>query len=457
MPETYKKKNAVSDTEKDFILKGVLAVIKKVVSAQQYDIWFSCLKIFSISNNSIIFVAPNSFIREWLHNHYNDLFSSTVYKILNSSREVIFYTEDEISGPSSAIPLIKKNNKVLSFKDENYTVPINKYYSFENFVVGPCNRLAHAAAVAVSESPGNAYNPLFIYGAPGLGKTHLLHAINNVLMAKHKMKAMYLSCERFVNHYISTIRSNSWDSFRELYRNVDALLIDDIQLFENSQESREEFFHTFNTLYNAKKQIVITSDCPPQSIVSLEERLISRFKWGLLCGIDNTTIETRIAIAEKKALLWGINLSHEAASCLAENISSNIRELEGAIARLSSEEKITKNNITIDLIKKIVRELSGNRKHINIEDVIEAVSKRFNISVSQLQSKSKTRSLALPRQIAMHISRKLTNMSLMEIGGYIGGRDHSTVIYADEKISKMSMKDKNLHLILQKLESELQK
>lgn len=457
MPETYKKKNAVSDTEKDFILKGVLAVIKKVVSAQQYDIWFSCLKIFSISNNSIIFVAPNSFIREWLHNHYNDLFSSTVYKILNSSREVIFYTEDEISGPSSAIPLIKKNNKVLSFKDENYTVPINKYYSFENFVVGPCNRLAHAAAVAVSESPGNAYNPLFIYGAPGLGKTHLLHAINNVLMAKHKMKAMYLSCERFVNHYISTIRSNSWDSFRELYRNVDALLIDDIQLFENSQESREEFFHTFNTLYNAKKQIVITSDCPPQSIVSLEERLISRFKWGLLCGIDNTTIETRIAIAEKKALLWGINLSHEAASCLAENISSNIRELEGAIARLSSEEKITKNNITIDLIKKIVRELSGNRKHINIEDVIEAVSKRFNISVSQLQSKSKMRSLALPRQIAMHISRKLTNMSLMEIGGYIGGRDHSTVIYADEKISKMSMKDKNLHLILQKLESELQK
>ncbi|MBE7445567.1 MAG: chromosomal replication initiator protein DnaA [Planctomycetia bacterium] len=457
MPETYKKKNAVSDTEKDFILKGVLAVIKKVVSAQQYDIWFSCLKIFSISNNSIIFVAPNSFIREWLHNHYNDLFSSTVYKILNSSREVIFYTEDEISGPSSAIPLIKKNNKVLSFKDENYTVPINKYYSFENFVVGPCNRLAHAAAVAVSESPGNAYNPLFIYGAPGLGKTHLLHAINNVLMAKHKMKAMYLSCERFVNHYISTIRSNSWDSFRELYRNVDALLIDDIQLFENSQESREEFFHTFNTLYNAKKQIVITSDCPPQSIVSLEERLISRFKWGLLCGIDNTTIETRIAIAEKKALLWGINLSHEAASCLAENISSNIRELEGAIARLSSEEKITKNNITIDLIKKIVRELSGNRKHINIEDVIEAVSKRFNISVSQLQSKSKTRSLTLPRQIAMHISRKLTNMSLMEIGGYIGGRDHSTVIYADEKISKMSMKDKNLHLILQKLESELLK
>lgn len=459
MLETQKKNDAVPDTEKDFILKGILTVIKKVVSAQQYDIWFSCLRIFSITNNSITFVAPNSFIREWLHNHYNDLFSGAVYKILNSSREVIFSSEDEVFGQSSVTPFFNDNNahKVLNLADEHYTIPINKYYSFENFVVGPCNRLAHAAAVAVSESPGHAYNPLFIHGASGLGKTHLLHAINNVMKSKHKMKALYLSCERFVNHYISTIRSNSWDSFRELYRNVDALLIDDIQLFENSQESREEFFHTFNTLYNAKKQIVITSDCPPESIVSLEERLISRFKWGLLCGIDNTTIETRIAIAEKKALLWGINLSHEAASCLAENISGNIRELEGAIARLSREEKITKNSITCDLIKKVVRELSGNRKHINIEAVIEAVSKRFNISVSQLQSKRKTRSLALPRQIAMHISRKLTNMSLMEIGGYIGGRDHSTVIYADEKITKMSMKDKNLQLILQKLESELQK
>lgn len=459
MLETHKKKDAISDSEKDFILKGILEVIKKVVSAQQYDLWFSCLRIFSITDNSITFVAPNSFIREWLHNHYNDLFSGAVYKVLNFSREVIFSTEDEVFGQTPITPLFKNNNadKALSLTDEHYTIPINTYYSFENFVVGPCNRLAHAAAVAISESPGHAYNPLFIHGASGLGKTHLLHAINNVLMSKHKMKALYLSCERFVNHYISTIRSNSWDSFRELYRNVDALLIDDIQLFENSQESREEFFHTFNTLYNAKKQIVITSDCPPESIVSLEERLISRFKWGLLCGIDNTTIETRIAIAEKKAFLWGINLSHEAASCLAESISGNIRELEGAIARLSREEKITKNSITIELIKKVVRELSGNRKHINIEAVIKAVSKRFNISVSQLQSKRKTRSLALPRQIAMHISRKLTNMSLMEIGGYIGGRDHSTVIYADEKITKMSMKDKNLQLILQKLESELQK
>ena len=458
MLETSTQKAAVSEVEKDFILKGILSVIKKVVTAQQFDIWFSCLRIFSVTDNSITFVAPNNFIREWLHSNYNDLFSGAVYKVLNSSREVIFSTEDEVFGQSLTPSFFTNNTtSIKSFSDECYTIPLNKYYSFENFVVGPCNRLAHAAAIAVSESPGHAYNPLFIHGASGLGKTHLLHAINNVLVSKHAIKTLFLSCERFVNHYISTIRSNSWDSFRELYRNTDALLIDDIQVFENSQGSREEFFHTFNTLYNAKKQIVITSDCPPESIASLEDRLISRFRWGLLCCVDSATIETRIAIAEKKASLWGISLSHEAASYLAENISGNIRELEGAIARLSREEKITKNRITLDLVRKVVRELSGNKKTVSIEAIIESVSKRFNVSVSQLQSKRRTRSLVLPRQIVMYLSRKLTHMSLMEIGGYIGGRDHSTVIHADEKITQMSKKDKNLLFVLQKLEGELQK
>ncbi|KKO18780.1 MAG: chromosomal replication initiator protein DnaA [Candidatus Brocadia sp.] len=448
----------VSNNERDFILKGILSIIKEVVTAQQFEIWFSCLRVSSVTSNRITFVTPNSFIREWLKSHYHDLFSSAVYKVLNSSREVHFSTEEEVFDKLSATSFPPE--EFFAGKkppEENYHVPLNKYYSFENFVVGPCNRLAHAAAFAVSETPGLAYNPLFIHGASGLGKTHLLHAINNVLSSKHKMKTLYVPCERFVNHYISTIRTNSWDSFRAFYRNIDALLIDDIQAFENSQESREEFFHTFNTLYNAKKQIVITSDCPPELIATLEDRLISRFKWGLLCSIDNTTRETRIAIAEKKASLWGINLSHEAASYLAENVTGSIRELEGAIARLSREEKITKNSITLDRMRKIVWELSGNKRYISIETVIKAVSERFNIRVSQLQSRCRTRSLALPRQIAMHLSRKLTKMSLMEIGGYLGGRDHSTVIHADEKITKMLKKDKNLSIILQKLESELQK
>ncbi|MCK6469003.1 MAG: chromosomal replication initiator protein DnaA [Candidatus Brocadia sinica] len=459
MLDASAQKVTISEVEKNFILKGILSVIKKVVTAQQFDIWFSCLSVFSLTNNSITFVAPNNFIRDWLNSNYSDLFSSAVYKVLNSSREVIISTEDEVFEQPPVLSFFSNGSvhDAMGISDEHYSIPLNKYYSFENFVVGPCNRLAHAAAIAVSESPGHAYNPLFIHGASGLGKTHLLHAINNVLASKYTMKTLFLSCERFVNHYISTIRSNSWDSFRELYRNADALLIDDIQLFENSQGSREEFFHTFNTLYNAKKQIVITSDCLPESIASLEDRLVSRFKWGLLCGIDSATIETRIAIVEKKASLWGINLSHEVASYLAENLSGNIRELEGAIARLNKEEKVTKNSITLDLAKKVIQGLSGNKKAVSIEAVIEAVSRRFHVTVSQLQSKRRTRSLALPRQIVMYLSRKLTNMSLVEIGGYIGGRDHSTVIHADEKITQMLKKDKNLLFILQKLENELQK
>jgi len=339
--------------------------------------------------------------------------------------------------------------------DNFYPLPIPEKYTFENFVVGSCNRLAHAAAVSVADSPGYAYNPLFIHSASGLGKTHLLHAINNLLRRKDNVRTLYLSCEHFVNHYISTTQTNNWEAFRKLYRNADVLLIDDIQFIENSCGSREEFFHTFNTLYNARKQIVITSDFPPESIHSLEDRLVSRFKWGLVCSIDTPSLETRTAIVEKKAISWNIKVSHESAVFIAENIHGNIRELEGAIACLSNAAKPTKNTISSDLVRKVIHEILGSRKSVSIEAVLEAISKKFNVSVSQLLSKRRTRTIALPRQIAMHLSRKLTNMSLVEIGGYLGGRDHSTVIHGDETILKKTKHDKNLSFILQKLESEL--
>ena len=456
------RKVIVSESEKDFILRNILCETKKLVTAQQFDIWFSCLKIRAITNSSIVFLTPNNFIREWLHNNYADLFSGIVYKILNSSREVIFSFDGE-SHEKSLDTACSKNwfrrrkEDCSRFYEENDTMPISKYYSFENFVVGPCNRLAHAAAIAVAESLGQAFNPLFIYGGSGLGKTHLLYAISNLLASKGTIKTRYVSCERFVNHYISTIRSNSWDTFRQLYRDIDVLLIDDIHFFENSQGSREEFFHIFNYLYSAKKQIIITSDCPPESIGSLEERLVSRFKWGLLCSIDTPTLETRIAIIEKKLSLWGINLSHEQSQYLAENIAGNIREIEGVIIRLSKEAKVIKNSFTLDFIKKVVHSLSEGKKYIGIEAIITSVSNKFGVGISQILSKYRTKSLTLPRHITMHLSRKLTNMSLTEIGGYLGGRDHSTVIHADEKIRRISKKDKNLLFILQKLESELQK
>lgn len=451
-------RNAViSMVDKDFILARILSEIKKVVTAQQFDIWFSGLKVLSVTDARITFVVPNSFVQDWLHNNYADLFSGITYKLLNSSREVVFSTENETRGlihPFS-LPKAAGNPPVDTPREQYNSSPSNKYYGFETFIVGSCNRLAHAAAIAVSESPGQAYNPLFIHGASGLGKTHLLHAINNAILSRRDMKVVYMQCDSFINHYISTIKSNDWESFRNLYRSADVLLLDDIQFFENAQGCREEFFHTFNALYNAKKQIVITSDCLPDSINSLEERLISRFKWGLLCGIDSPNIETRIAIIGKKASLLGFDLSYEAASYIAENTPGNIRELEGVVTRLSKETITEKCNLSLEIIKKVIKELSGRKKTVSIEAILAAVSERFNISVSQLQSKSRTRSLILPRQIAMHISRKLTNMSLVEIGGYVGGRDHSTVIHADEKINKLSKKDKNLLFIIQRLESEL--
>jgi len=454
------RKVVFSDFDINSILLKILAELKKYVPGQPFDMWFSCLRIFSIDESSITFITPNNFIKEWLSGNYKDIFSGTVYRVLNSSREVVFLAEDEAlrqsrtlspasyGTPTSLGELPESNGQMNS---------LNSYYRFENFIVGPYNRLAHAAAIAVSESPGLAYNPLFIHGASGLGKTHLLHAINNVLLSKCTRKTLYLSCEQFVNHFISTIRSNNWDEFRNLYRNLDVLLLDDIQFFENLQGCREEFFHTFNALYNAKKQIVITSDCPPESLSTLEDRLISRFKWGLLCSIDSPTIETRVAIIEKKASLMNINLTHKFASYLAERLSGNIRELEGAIIRLGKELKVTKNTITFDFIKKVVREITGNKKPVTIEAVLRAVSNRFSVSISQLQSKSRTRSLTLPRQIAMYLSRKLTNISLTEIGGFLGGRDHSTVIHADEKVTRLLKEDKNLFFVLQKIESELQR
>lgn len=452
-------KNSSLITE-DYLLQKILSEIQAFVSSQQFEMWFSCLRVLSVNERSITFITPNDFVKEWLYSNYKDVLSGAIYKTLNASPEILFLTEGETIRQSSVSSF--DNNGIIT---PHYELPDydrcsaskNEYYRFENFIVGPSNRLAHAAAVAVSESPGLAYNPLFIHGASGLGKTHLLHAINNVLISRHHMNALYLSSEQFVNHFISTIRSNAWDDFRDFYRNLSAILIDDIQFLENLQGCREEFFHTFNALYNTRKQIVIASDCHPESLGSLEDRLVSRFKWGLLCSIDSPSLETRVAIIEKKASLLNISLTQEMSHNLAENIPGNIRELEGAIVRLGKELKIRKIAITPEIVKKVIWEVSGNKKPASIEAILCAVSERFNVSISQIQSKSRSRNLSLPRQTAMYLARKLTNMSLIEIGGFLGGRDHSTVIYADEKITKLIKKDKNILFILQKIESELQR
>ena len=443
----------IHEHDTNSILNNILLGIKELISNRNFATWVSCIKVASISDSYVTFFVPNNLTRDWLYCNCTDLFSHIIYKVTNSSKEVQFSLENELYkslfSPSPFMCESQKSNKCVK---EIFT---SNYYTFKNFVVGQCNRLAYAAAVSIFKSQNNAYNPLFIHSAPGLGKTHLLSAIFNELTSRQTMNIHYIPCESFVSHYISTIKSNNWDSFRTLYRNADMLLIDDIQFLENLQGCREEFFHIFNMLYNAGKQIIVTSDRPPELISSLEERLISRFKWGLLCSIDYPSLETRIALFEKKASLWGFDLPYSSALYLAENVAGSISVIEDCISMLGKLLKSIQNGNIINLTRKVVKEITGNKKSINVQSILEVVSRRFNLSISQLLSKCRERNLVIPRQIAIHLSRKLTNLSLSEIGGYIGGRDHSTVIHADNKISKILQKNKNLQLTIQKLEDEL--
>jgi chromosomal replication initiator protein len=323
-------------------------------------------------------------------------------------------------------------------------------------LVGPCNRLAHAAALAVSESPGTAYNPLFIHGSVGLGKTHLLHAIF-LRLQEGGHRALYLPCESFVNHYISTIKTGDWDSFRNKYRQIDVLLIDDVHFLANSQSTREEFFHTFNALYTRQKQIVLSSDCPPEEIPTIEERLISRFRWGLITRVDPPGFETSVAIIQKKTALMKMELSYDVACYLADNVVSSIREIEGTLTNIQRFATMNESKIDLNLVKHIIKDFSKQKRNIGIEKILNTVTKHYGVPLSQLHSKRKLKSITLPRQVAMHLARKFTNLSLGEIGGYMGGRDHTTVMYADDKIKKLKSLDRNISSALRKLENTLTK
>jgi chromosomal replication initiator protein len=382
-----------------------------------------------------------------------DIISSTINEATNLKPDVNFVVEGEkesskLDSPVCHAPVPK------SVEKQTY---VNKNYTFENFLVGPCNRLAHAAALAVCESPGVTYNPLFIHGAVGLGKTHLLQSIYIQLQQRpSQYNIAFLPCETFVNHYISTIKSGNWDNFRSRYRESDVLLIDDVHFFANSQSSREEFFHTFNTLYSQQKQIVLSSDCPPEEIPTIEERLVSRFRWGLIARIDPPSFETSVAIIQRKAALLNIDIPYEVACYLAGTVSSNVREIESSIVNISKYASLNNTKIDMNLVKRIVHDsLKERRKCISIEDILNTVTKHFGVQISQLHSKRKFKSITLPRQIAMYLARRLTTLSLEEIGGYMGGRDHTTVMHADGKIQKLKKADRNMSTTLRKIEKEL--
>jgi chromosomal replication initiator protein len=431
----------------------VLEKIKTKISPEQFTTWFTNLRLIKFNEDEIHIYVSNPFCEAWLKNNYMDIISSTINEVANINPDITFIVEDE---KNSSKPELSSRYTSMPIGVEKQTY-VNKNYTFENFLAGPCNRLAHAAAFAVCESPGVAYNPLFIHGPVGLGKTHLLQAIYFQLQ-KHssRYRISFLPCETFVNHYISTIRSGDWDSFRNRHRQIDVLLIDDVHFLGNSQISREEFFHTFNALYSQQKQIVLSSDCPPEEIPTIEERLISRFRWGLIARIDPPSFETSVAIIQRKATLFNMDISYEVACYLAGNVSTNVREIESSLVNIKKYASLSDNKIDVNLVRQVVHEsLKERRNCIGIEDILNTVTKYFGVQISQLHSKRKFKSITLPRQIAMYLARRLTTLSLEEIGGYMGGRDHTTVMHANDKIKNLNKIDRNISATLRKMEKEL--
>jgi chromosomal replication initiator protein len=323
------------------------------------------------------------------------------------------------------------------------------------FVVGPHNRIAYAASLAIAADPGNIYNPLFLYGHDGAGKTGLLKIIKELIIKKYACNVVLVNCGQFINHYVESIRNNSVEGFRAFYDAADVLLLDDIQRLGAGRGCREEFFCIFNKLFNIKKQIVITANCSPEDFSTFEDRLASRFSWGLVCSIGVPDFETKVAIIENKAAALGLKLTRDVSSYIADIVLDDFRDIENLLKTIFKESKDGKSSVCVSFVKKIIGDTTGNTRTVGVESILKTVSKRFDVSVSQILSKCRSREVVLPRQIAMYLSKKLTNMSLSEIGGYIGGRDHTTVIHANKKISKLVKRDKNILLSIKKLENEL--
>jgi len=428
-------------------------IIKKELNNERtFDIWFNPIHFVSLEADLITLEVPNKFFKGWLVDRYMDVIHSSLLKASGKDLRIEFSlmeTGNETEVLQKAPPEGQKKEKAFwpfakQAQDITKEIGLNPKYTFDSFVVGQSNRFTHAAALAVCDSPAKEYNPLFIYGGVGLGKTHLMHAIGQKVAQKFpKMKILYISSEDFTNQLISAIQTRTTVKFREKYRSVDILLIDDIQFIAGKESTQEEFFHTFNTLHDARKQVVVSSDRPPKEIQGLEERLISRFSWGLVTDIQPPDFETRIAILKKKSERAAITLPEDVFYFLAEKIKTNIRELEGALIRVVAYSKRIGREISVDLVKEVLKDMivEGEKK-VTIDLIQKKVSEYFDISLSDMRAKNRSKAIAYPRQIAMYLARQLTEYSLPEIGDGFGGRDHTTVMHACDKIEN-EMKIKN--------------
>lgn len=431
-----------------------LEILQEKISKPSFETWFKSTRAIDFQDDVLTVAVPHDFAKDWLNSRYANLIEETLKIVTNRNVRIHFVSSlDEKDAQQLSAHAAEEALDETDF-DQSPKSMLNPRYTFDTFVIGSGNRFAHAASLAVAESPAKAYNPLFIYGGVGLGKTHLMHAIGHHVLAKNpSARVVYISSEKFTNEFINAIRDNRADDFRNKYRTVDILLIDDIQFLAKKEGTQEEFFHTFNTLHEENKQIIISSDRPPKEIPTLEDRLRSRFEWGLITDVQPPDLETRIAILRKKALVDNLQVPEDVLFFIADRIDTNIRELEGALIRVVAYSALMNQPITPELAEDALKDIlpQNQQRVISIQDIQQAVSSYYRLRVEDLKSKKRTKTVALPRQIAMYLARELTDASLPKIGEDFGGRDHTTVIHAHEKISKMMESDPHLKQAINEL------
>ncbi|MBM3251324.1 MAG: chromosomal replication initiator protein DnaA [Candidatus Omnitrophica bacterium] len=428
--------------------------IKEKVGPEAFQTWFASIAIKERSPNSLLIEAPDEFFKNLFIERYLAVIKDSLYKIAPSGVKIEFAVNPDIVKEAKAAEQVYAETR----KPTQMSAPLNPRFTFDSFVVGPANRFSHAACLAVAGSPAKTYNPLFIYGRVGLGKTHLMQAVAHMLIEKNpEFKTCYTTSEKFTNELIRAIQHRSTAQFRDKYRSIDLLLIDDIHFIAGKEATQEEFFHTFNSLYDDHKQIIVSSDRPPREISNLEERLVSRFGWGLITDIQPPDFETRVAILKKKIEREPIKVPDEVIFFIAQQIKTNIRELEGALIRVVAYSLLEEKEISLAMAQDILKDMvSETKKNVTVDLIQKKVADFFDLSLHDLKTKRRNKNIVLPRQVAMYLARELTNQSLPEIGELFGGKDHTTVLHAWNKIKDVLKKDNNLKNSIDRIITDIQ-
>jgi chromosomal replication initiator protein len=454
--------NDVMIADPSLAWKNCLLKIKDSVSQMTYNTWFLPIKPVDLQDSTLKVQIPSQFFWEWIEEHFNDLISITIKDVLGENAKLTYVISEDLPQADSFESKLDNQPQAIQEKKQkqNFESNLNSRYTFNNFIKGEGNQLARAAAGAISDNPGGtSFNPFFVYGGVGLGKTHLIQAVGNKILNKYPdKKVIYLSSDSFTVEFVEAIQSNRVNDFSSFYRGMDVLIIDDIQFLIGKEKTQDLFFHIFNTLHQSRKQIILSSDKPPKELKGLDERLISRFQWGLTADIQPPEWETRIAILKNKAEAYGMVVSNEILEYIATNITSNIRELEGCLIKLLANASLNSKELTFELTKKTVKEIATERKtnNITIESITKIVCDFLGVAENKIRDKTRKKEIVLARQLAMYLSKDLTKSSLKTIGLHFGGRDHSTVIHACNSIENAKSNDESLSNILETIKNQIE-